>query len=275
MSNTNNGNNIDLAAASGAALKVRRGKEEFVLLLAPAANHPPSALYELIEKAVEKAPTVIQVIGAEILTNCVAIEFDNDNSRKDLLDLLVSKRIIKTDQILGSRQDQAGMRFLITNLDPTKYKAKRHCETLVTAMLKYLSKNTAGADFEDGRFRVVDVDDGQAIAIVRDKEAADYLVAHPNIFIGLKRAVAVHYPPADFCTTCCSLDHNESMCMAEAQTCYVCGGDHLGKTCKASILNCPNCSKHPTYKRRTRHSANSTLCKSRVEKVLQLYGFHE
>lgn len=64
------------------------------------------------------------------------------------------------------------------------------------------------------------VDDGNAIAIVRDSAASMHLIGNPNLFIGLSRVVAVLYPPTPFCETCCSLLHDEPKCMGNPARCF-------------------------------------------------------
>lgn len=259
---------IDINAAKATKEKIRNCNKEHNLVIKPKYGETPTALMSEIEAAVESEEnTVFNIFGAEVRPDYLIIRFDNQNSKEQLIKHLTDKKIIGKTQI-KTAGELKGDRFLIKDLDPAKFKTRRDADKLNKAVIKFLEKNPLNVEYGMDVLQIVDVDDGNAIAIVKETEAANYLVQHPNIFIGLTRAVAVLYPPGPFCDTCCSLVHDEADCMGGVVRCYMCGGEHPGKKCRTTSLCCPNCRRHPKFKKRTRHSAKSSLCKTRIEATL-------
>ena len=251
--------------------KIRTHKKDLDLVIEPVYGHSPAVLLNRIDNAVESADgEVFQIFGAEVKGNLVVIHFDNDSSKRQLVNLLLDQELITTKQI-KTNNDLVGDRFLLKDLDPVKYKSKRDSDKLQKQLLKFLEKNKDGVDFANYMLQVVDVDDGLAIVIIRNPDATKFLVEHPNVFINLRRAVAVLYPPGPFCDTCSSLEHTESDCMSSVK-CFVCGGPHAGNSCRPYNAACPNCTENPMFKKRTRHSAKSSLCKSMIQHSLTKIG---
>lgn len=262
---------IDLTAAAAVKSKIRTAKTAFDLVIAAVNGQSPSELLYTIEKTIYESREPITAFGARTLNHYAVIFFDAADAREALVTFLVDKSVITREQIADSIEDALGDRFVVIWLDPARFKVPKDGVELQTAMLRFLENNKEGVDFSNGRLKITDVDDGNAIAMVNDTECSNYLLNKPNVFVGLHRAAVVYYPESDFCTTCCSLEHKEADCVhGDNPKCFECGGPHLGANCSPVQRNCPNCRSVKKFSGRTHHSAKSALCKSRIDSSLKL-----
>ena len=251
---------------------IRTSKAEYDLVLVPAPGGAPSRLRESVRREIVASGRTFCIFGCELQSDSVTFKFDGARARSDLVDLLIESKTILHGQI-AKKEGESGTRFLITGL-PGEL-GRRDGDSISRQIVKYINDTAElhpeGSGFVPADLRMVDVDDGMAVAITTCRPLIDFLLDNPNIFVQLDHLTAYYYPPAPFCTNCCSLEHQEADCIGEP-VCSQCGGAHAAGGCRPQKLSCFNCKSDQRFRKRTRHSARSSLCKARVAAFLDSIG---
>ena len=79
------------------------------------------------------------------------------------------------------------------------------------------------------------------------------------------------------CFHCFNFGHVSKYCN-EKQCCHKCGGEHDGRDCQTTVLNCPNCSRMKFPEQECHHSARDITCpvyKRRLERYRNQVNYNE